>query len=315
MKIKSGTLIPRFHSLILSCLISTAISFSPALAEEGQKKAQTPATANAVEVSESFKKAIEERRNFPVSSEIITNPPGSNAYSGEIKIQKAPARLWELTAVFYTKEFAEKEGFPLNLVTKLPQGVALMEYTQFNSGMSLACQINMLLNKSLGLEFPEEEFVRPPRESRLYLPRVAQKPATAQKYIPQKMTDPRYSINFAITTMDHRWENGKIKGGGIATTPITYYSPNLYDDLDYLSLPVYCDTTVQGIINRDDPAIWIKKKGKPEGGPVNNSDDFYKIPLPKELLTVMRPAMEEGYRFIEKEHEAFKQKMLKKGEE
>ncbi|HRW30158.1 MAG TPA: hypothetical protein P5227_09195, partial [Emcibacteraceae bacterium] len=93
-------------------------------------------------------------------SVIWTNIGPSN-YQLQDVILAFPIQLpiYDLAYTNYSNYYANKYGYPESHVIEMPEHVHLIEYRMKTIGMETKCYLNMLIDKNIGLNLPNEVFV------------------------------------------------------------------------------------------------------------------------------------------------------------
>ena len=213
-------------------------------------------------------------------------------------------KIYDVSFIAYSKEFAEKYGYPEKYIYPLDKGVQVMEFRVITEGHYICGYLNVLLDKDLGIDVPSiSYFDRDPW--RLGLPK---KPKYYRE--PDDMKEARlkaqkepggwewenyYSRNICLATMDYKnLPNGKWKGG-LNSATLVEYSNKYFKEYDYFSIRIGCDMFSRNILKQKNPSIWFKKIGGSDYGVklLRNIDDFIKFNIPQELVKKILPIMEE----------------------
>jgi len=213
-------------------------------------------------------------------------------------------KIYDVSFIAYSKEFAEKYGYSEKYVYPLDKGVQVMEFRVITEGHYICGYLNVLLDKDLGIDVPSISYVdRDPWRLGL-----SKKPKSYRE--PQDMLEARlkaqkepggwvwenyYSRNICLATMDYVPDiniNGK---GAARSSMLVEYSNNYFKEYDYFSIRIGCDMFSRGILKEKNPSIWFKKIGGENYSKklYVNPKEFIKFNIPQELIKKILPIMEE----------------------
>jgi len=210
-------------------------------------------------------------------------------------------KIYDVSFIAYSKEFAEKYGYPEKYIYPLDKGVSVMEFRVITFGVNfIDGYLNVLLDKDLGIDVPPISYVDNaylrfhfPRRPHYYREPDDMKEARlkAQKEPGGWEWENYYSRNICLATMDYRWlGNGNWKGG-MRGSMLIEYSKIYFKDYDYFSIRIGCDMFARNILKQKNPSIWFKKIGTKR--PSENPDDYVRFNIPQELVKKILPVMEE----------------------
>jgi hypothetical protein len=232
------------------------------------------------------------------NSVIWTNiGPGSYQQADEVIAMPIDMPIYDLAFSKYSTSYALKYGYPQSHVIEMPQYVHLFEYRMKTVGRRNECRLNMLLEKDLGLNFPDGPFVnqvalnsqdgvaivRPKK-----LPDWKETKEISRHRIEWMQTGARSLSNVKYllrnAVMSTVGSSSRERGSSL-DVGINEYSPQLYTDLDYVSLHIGCGSLSKLFLSKPANYIWIKKESGRDYSQIMNyfPEDFMMFEIPKEL--------------------------------
>lgn len=262
-----------------------------------------------------------ERANTSIFS---TNYLGKGAYGGfggieEVKDFEVKSKIYNIGYIVYSKEFAERFGYPASNVVEMPKNVAVMEMKIVTESWVNECYLNILVKKDIGLDVPEISYVNTfiNMDKFMFPERIKDFKITDKEEIEyyKKMIEAPlswswmnyYNRNNLLATLDaipnkikNKKEKKKYKGKmGLHGNQVKEYSKEYYKDYDYFSINIGINKFNIDVLKRENVCLWIKKK---EGDDYRyteyvKAEEFMRISIPQELIKKIFPIME----FIDKE--------------
>ena len=219
-------------------------------------------------------------------------------------------KLYDLSYIVYSKEFAERFGYPEKNVYTLDKHIQVMELRLATEGGIHRCYLNILVDKNIGLDVPELSYSRGVRLSFPdQLKQFDQLNKEDQEYRLKTIYEPLgdswanyYNRNFGLFTLDYnRISSDKSIGGGTLGLIVKEYSKEYYRDYDYFSIDIGCNLLTRKILKQKNASIWIKKKGGHNYSTDRQtaiSSEFEKYLIPQKLLVKIFPIMEETDTYV-----------------
>lgn len=215
-----------------------------------------------------------------------------------LKYVVVPTKIYDVSFIAYTQEFAKRFGYPDSNVYPLDKGVQVMEFRLRTEGIWQEFYLNILMDKGLGLDVPPV-----PYANRAGFPVQFRFPKQAEgfKMGPEDLT---YLTKTTHEPFGEAWENYFNRNFRMATLNYIHraqgrsdslqlkgFSNTYYKDFDYFSVGV---NGTQEILE-EGASLWVKKKG---GSNYNvrvlaDPNDFVKFKIPPELVEKTIPVMEE----------------------
>ncbi|HPF45358.1 MAG: hypothetical protein KDF58_05955 [Alphaproteobacteria bacterium] len=231
-------------------------------------------------------------------SVIWTNIGPSN-YQLQDVILAFPIQLpiYDLAYTNYSNYYANKYGYPESHVIEMPEHVHLIEYRMKTIGMETKCYLNMLIDKNIGLNLPNEVFVsrmklpadenvgivKPKREEGWKETEEIKENRIRWTYTgAESRSNEKYLLrNAAMSGVNINADTGKVKGR-LMSVSMLEYNPNYYPDLDYFNFQVGCSILAKEMQLKDEFSIWIKKKSGRDYSKIVNlhPEDFVKFKIP-----------------------------------
>ena len=217
-------------------------------------------------------------------------------------------KIYDVSFMAYSKEFAEKYGYPEKYIYPLDKGVSVMEFKLITEGRNSEAYLNVLLDKDLGIDVPTISYVmresrrgirfRLPDKLKYYREPDDMKEARlkAQKEPGGWVWENYYSRNICLATMDYKpLGPGRWTGGGRVDASLVEYSNNYFKGYDYFSIRLSSEEGTWIILNQKDPSIWLKKIGGADYSMklVRDPNEFVKIKIPVELAKKIIPILQE----------------------
>ncbi len=235
------------------------------------------------------------------NSVIWTNiGPGSFQQADEVLAMPIDMPIYDLAFTKYSAGYAKKYGYPQSHVIEMPQYVHLFEFRMKTVGWNNECRLNMLLEKDLGLNFPDGPFVNQVAQNSQDLVAIV-RPKRLADWIeteeirrhriewkntgPQSLSNVRYSRRNTVMSTTGYSALADNKKASLLDVGLIEYSPQLYVDLDYVSLHFGCTRLSNLFLRKPENYIWIKKKSGRDYSKIINyfAEDFMMFEIPKEL--------------------------------
>lgn len=184
-----------------------------------------------------------------------------------------PIRILDLGYIQYTKEFAEKYGYPEQFITdELSEGMEAVEFRMVTHGIYNECYLNVLINNKADIALPERDFIRRDgRKERFRLPKAEKKAFVDGQIQPQRFYGEGKKPWSQLVTSDfrpatfkekHSWgidDKGEGSTGGSLT--IQEFSTSYFVDNYFYSFLVQCQGGGGKVFwNSEKAELWIPTK-------------------------------------------------------
>ena len=200
----------------------------------------------------------EEQNSKKYESKLITNTKDRFTVT-ETKTTPMDRDVYDLSFVAYDKEFAKEFGFKDDYIEELDKGLRFIEVKMITEGKATNCYYNLVLDKSVEVDFPEENFVHQGSWKINYQLITPPETETYKKFSKLRagkdlMNDTRFSNRLYIATKDY--QSGK-PGSAKNSSTLMYY---IQDRLNYkiASIKGYCYFDAFAFVYGK-PSIWIAK--------------------------------------------------------
>ncbi len=195
----------------------------------------------------------------------------------------------------YSKEFAERYGYPDSYVTdELPSFVDYIEFEMKYAAGFNRCNIKMLVEKSAPVRLPKFPIFRAyagtslnmmpaaqPRQNRDFSERDYQ-----QKF---RMQSHEYFSDAALKASVH--ESFALVGAGLVTMRIDVAKQNLFAEWDFLSLRVGCSDLIKSLTRRGYMTILMRPKdSEADSIPMSLKDasKFIQVAVPQKIAKLVK---------------------------
>jgi hypothetical protein len=241
-----------------------------------------------------------ERANTSILS---TNLIGEKSPIEEIKNIEIKTKIYDVSYVFYSKEFAERFGYPASNVVEMPENVAVMGMSIKTEGRFNNCYLKMLIKKDIGLDVPEISYVS---GEKFRFPKMIKDFKITDKeeieYYKKMIEAPLswswmnyYNQNLYLVLFKGKYdEKYKYNRKDISAATMCHlkeYSKEYYKDYDYLSINIGIDIFTLAVLKDKKGSLWIRKKGFLHVRSLNPKE-FMKFSIPPELIKKILPIME-----------------------
>ncbi len=201
--------------------------------------------------------------------------------------------VYDLSFVAYDKGFADEFGLIDDNITEMDEHLRFMEIKMITEGRRTNCYYNVILDKDVKLDFPENDYYKKKMNPSLNLP--------ANRSSPRENTKKRIALYTHNT-----WKNSKkysnrtyvgnrgyihnkkgSKGQGI----LQYYISNRSPDYNILSTKYSCYFSAH-VFNDGIPALWIAKETGEFGHYVNApKKKFQLFTIPVTISNKLKPIL------------------------
>jgi hypothetical protein len=239
---------------------------------------------------------------------LITNVSNVLELLDEVEQTPLEQSVYDLSFAAYDNDFAGNFGLDAAHVTELDTGLRFIELRMVTEGKDTNCYYNMVLDKSVKLSFPAEDYTRPteapfpPQTVRRYTQKLPKETGPRREALVSKHKE-LFKIIY-----DHNSGSGadSFKGifignrgykfhktgkpytdGGVAWMSATSYAYDRSLSHVLISLKTVCD--VSEMLEYPELAIWIRKEGRQQSSP--NLEDYHTFLLPKRLIDDFRPTL------------------------
>ncbi|MCP5382195.1 MAG: hypothetical protein H6912_07475 [Kordiimonadaceae bacterium] len=237
--------------------------------------------------------------NNEAKSVVWTNiGPSSFQLADEILAFPVNMPIYDLAFTNYSSYYAKNYGYPESHVIDMPDHIHLIEYRMRTVGRHTECKLNILLDKNLGLDLPNEAYVTQLAFNSTDFIKIVRPKRVAgwqnseetmlhnMKYLStneSSLTNEKYKLRNAATSTEYiPPDNMSLARGGM-TVGIDEYNPWFYEDLDYISLNIACGPMEIRMQKQPNYYVWLKKKGGRNYSRIVNlfAEDFmiFEIPL------------------------------------
>jgi hypothetical protein len=233
---------------------------------------------------------------------ILCTNYNNGIYTGDVLNVSVKTKIYDLGYAVYSKEFADKFGYPETNIYQLDKNIGVMEIRMITEGGFPRCYLNILVKKNIGLDVPEISYFGNARFIGPFnLPKKVEGYKESEEDIQERLKRQRephgwvwenyYSCNFGIAVLDYEY----CKKSGWLGCILKEYSKEYYKDYDYFSISIGISSLTRKILQQPNASIWIKKKEGVDYSKVvwAKRDDFMKFIIPQELIQKILPIMEE----------------------
>lgn len=246
-----------------------------------------------------------EQSNEKQNTILFTNFDKHLDVEKEIRAIPVPIGIYDIGYVVYSKEFAERFGYPSDNIAKLDPGMQALEFRMHTNGGFVECHLNALLDNTLGLDLPEHDYVsrfeqhgdmvRFPQKLDSYKDKEGwYKESPEDKEFRMSVTQEKwhyYSRNTRLASYDYA--QGK-QGTWAASQMLEGYSSKYIKDLDYISVNIGCVLQTHDQFLLENASLWMKKKGGDDYSVKQGTDpaQFAKFHIPVSFRQKAAEAME-----------------------
>ncbi len=246
--------------------------------------------------------------NCNAQTTIVTNydkPTRAFQQGAPIEIP-TESKMYHVSYAVYSKEFADRFGYPLEYVADLSPGMQALEFDVIPGlkGMN-SCQFKTLIDNNLDIDKPDgeyfwvetEEMNFPQKRDSYKDPKgnvgrgivgYREEPAD-QEFRINNITKigPYYNRNIVIATEDYEF---KERGSGSSVT-LLKYSSKMALGMDYFAVGISCNEMIGLILKQPNATIWLKKKGGKDYSQWIGYDpkEFIKFKIPQEFVKRIMP--------------------------
>lgn len=207
---------------------------------------------------------------------------------------EVPTKIYDVGMTSYTKEFADKYGYPYEYVDDLSPGMQAIGFEMKTMRAANFCYLNVLLDENLEIDYPEDEYINPNPFTAIKLPEKRQELKDKKKgWRGYKVSEEyrkhlmdysknvsKYGVNTTIATSDYEFRK---KGGARNGISLYIHTKNtMFPNTRYFSFSIGCGALMHKLFSQPSIELWLKNKGAPDFGKVapKSKDDFmiFKIP-------------------------------------
>lgn len=221
------------------------------------------------------------------TSDLVTNYHGEWHPSENVVVYQQRNRVFDLGYIVYTKEFSDRYGFTDEFVTdELSEGMSVMEFRMRTKGGYTVCFLNVLIDKNIGLDLPEKNYVS--RGNKIIngfglhkkRPDYMEKwKHVGSKHESQEERDWRIEKMNGLDSVYYNRNTAMASLSGNNSARFEEYDGEYYSDKDFLSIGVFCKPYIFEGVN---PEFWYKKKGMPDLRKYGYKEKYYKkFKIPK----------------------------------
>lgn len=229
------------------------------------------------------------------SSTIYTNYKDAyNVREGDtIRAFPVPIGIYDVGYIVYTKEFAERFGYPDTYIAPLDKGMQALEFRMYSNGGKVECHLNTLIDNRIGLDLPPQDYTNRFEQSGDMM-RFPKQP----KDFKERPDDKAFRINVRQDKWHYYSRNIMI--GSYRTNNwhlslmLEGYSNKYIRGLDYISINLGCADLVYDRLMNKDLSVWLKKKGGDDYTKVikPKPEQFIKFPIPENFAQKAAAAMQ-----------------------
>lgn len=257
-----------------------------------------------------------EEQNKPhLTSILSTNYNQRLNMEDNIKQTPVPIGIYDVGYVVYSKEFAERFGYPPEYVTKLDKGMNALEFRMHSNGGFVECHLNTLLDNTLGLDLPEQDYqsrfeqqgdmIRFPKKLDSYKDEDGHyKERQEDKEFRMNVSQEKwhyYSRNVYLASYDYA--PGK-RGTWSSSYLFENYTNKYIKGMDYVSIFVTCGGQPYNQFQLKDISLWFKKIGGYDYTKTTGAkpEQFIKFRIPESFAQkaaeLMEPVTKSKYSFF-----------------
>lgn len=225
-------------------------------------------------------------------------------------VQQVPLEqnVYDLSFAAYDEDFADDFGLEPSHIAEMDDGLRFVELRMITEGKDTNCYYNVVLDKSVKLDFPAANYARPtevpfpPQTVRRYSERLPKASGPHRESLVRKQkelfgliydhnngarTDSFKGIFIGNKGYKFHKAGKPYTDGGVAWMSATSYAQDRSADTVLLSLKTACD--ISEMLEYPELAIWIRKEGRPQTSP--NLEDYHTFLIPQKLIEDFRPAL------------------------
>ncbi len=230
------------------------------------------------------------------ATELLKNYESYKETLPEIERSEWKTDVYDLSFVAYDAAFAEEFGLLKDHVEELDEGLRYINVQMITEGSDTKCYYTVMLDKSVELDFPEEDMVdniqnplptlpadfNAPKESlrkSVHLRSMPSRPAPYQEYYGKTyIANLGYKFNKRGVPYSNGWQNSLGINNFIQSRDIEQNIIALHG----------CSNTEA--LKHPDLAIWVPKKGAPQSAPTPETHHAFRVPqsIVDELLTIRK---------------------------
>lgn len=234
----------------------------------------------------------------------------------EVRKISVPISIYDIGYVVYSKEFAVRFGYPEDNIAELDPGMQALEFRMKSEGGFIRCYLNTLLNNTLGIDLPEHDYQNrfERHADMMRFPKKMDSYKDEEGWYKERPEDKEFRINVTqdkwhyysrnIYLASYDYAPGK-QGTWSTSQQLESFSNKYIKDLDYISVSIGCVALTHDELLRDDPSLWLKKKGGDDYSLKTgvNPEQFVKFRIPKKFAKqaaeTMEPYLKSKYNYFD----------------
>ncbi len=238
---------------------------------------------------------------------LITNAKAFR--ESEDGVEEIPFRenVYDLSFTAYDADFANEFGLHDKHITELDTGLRFIELRMITEGSQTNCYYNVVLDKSLKLDFPEEDYLPDSTNSMIGLLSSGKRfPPNFDPYADpliqkaKKLTALRsryswehtkkYMNRTALGNRDYKFhKSGKpFSDGAASSASLLNYVFSRSADYNLLKIKGIC---IGKMYDYPDFSLWLRKKGHDSHKGLHK-DDYHVLVIPKTITNKIKPISE-----------------------
>lgn len=217
-----------------------------------------------------------------------------------------PIRILDLGYIQYTKEFAEKFGYPKQFIAKdIPANMQVIEFRMMTKGIYKECYLNVLLNGEISSDFLQQDYINmTARKERLRLPRPINDIYEDGQIQPKRFYTEDIPIlgilatnNYKPTTFNEPspWAVKEYGEGSYESLFLHEISISFFLNYYYLSFFIPCENTegIKKFWKSDKAELWLRDQTTERKFP-KSRDMYITFKIPEKIKTKILEWIEIG---------------------
>jgi len=231
--------------------------------------------------------------------QLITNTDGAWKIK-EVKAAPLNGDVYDLSFVAYDKVFAEEFGLDPANVTEMDKGARWMEIQMVTEGQRTNCYYKIILDKSVDIDFPAENYELATRNPPLTL--TMDKGNNGMDKIKNRMAligrrsqdeNQQYMNRTYLGNRHYKFnpepQKMPFSEGSIFDVTLFNYIQNR--DIPFMILVTSRECGGGNIYNYPEPSFWVRKKGTKENTTLPQLENYYVFEIPKAIVSKFTPSL------------------------
>ena len=216
---------------------------------------------------------------------------------GEVVQKPLEHNIYDLSFVAYDAAFAKEFALVEENVTALDEGLRFMEIRMVTEGQQTNCYYNVILDKTVDIDFPEENFYLDNKTPEMFFPwnyksshetKLHIRDLTARKTFEENQ---RFNSRTYIANRGYTFnKSGEPFSNGTAfDVSVGYYIQDRPVPFHVISTYRLCGGGK--VYQFPDPALWIRKKGHETKAILPQLENYYLFTIPSKIVERFSPVL------------------------